>query len=191
MRHTISAHTGLPGEGSYSPCWEVLLSWNKLFPQCPTSRRAHRPQQASFTQHHRHWGSSAVARNTRPSILPFQIVHGAEALAALTTYPCCVPTAPVCALVISAQRIHSTSNNSPGETTAGFGHPPFLHTGLRAKVCRSSHPGAPNTEGTLQQHPATLSWSDLEIQVELQLICLTKACAKHWRRRDRLKSSDN
>lgn len=149
MRHSISAHAGLPREESYHHFQKYFFHETSFFAQCPRSRRAHRPQQAGFSQRQRYCVGSAGARNTSPSFLPFQIRHRAQALAALTPCQHYVRTAPVCTLVISAQRIHSTSNNSPGRTTAVSGHSPFLRTGLGARVWRPSHPGAPNMEGTL------------------------------------------
>lgn len=132
----------------------------KLFAQCPRSRRAHRTCQAGFTQCQGHWAGSAGARKTPAPFLPFQIRQGPQAWAALTPCQCYIPPTPVCALVISAKRTHSTRNSSPGETTAVSGHSPFLHTGLGARVWRHSHPGAPNIEGTLVRPWVEMTWKN-------------------------------
>lgn len=184
MRHTISAHAGLPREESYSPLSEVLLSQNKLFAQCPRSRRAHRPHQSGFSQCQGHCAGSAGVRKTPPPFLPFQIRHGAQAWAALTPCQCYTPPTPVHALVISAKRTHSTRNSSPGETTAVSGYSPFLHTGLGASVWRPSHPGAPNTEGTLVRPWVEMIWKN---KLSCDILVLTKALAEHRRGRDWLK----
>lgn len=70
MRHTISAHAGLPREESHSPFSEVLLSLKKLFAQCPRSRTAHRPHQVGFIQCQRCCAGSAGVRKTPPPFPP-------------------------------------------------------------------------------------------------------------------------
>lgn len=79
MRHTISAHAGLPREESYSLLSEVVLSQKKLFAQCPRSRTAQGPHQAGFTQCQGHCAGSAGVRKTAPPFPPLQIRHGARA----------------------------------------------------------------------------------------------------------------
>lgn len=187
MRHTISAHAGLPREESYSPLSEVLLSQKSSLlsvpdPEQPTdliklalpSARDIVLAVLEWGKHHLHFYLSKSGMGYRMS--------SSHTLSVLHSPYISVCTGDFC------KKDTQYKNSSPGETTAVSGHSPFLHTGLRARVWRLSHPGASNTEGTLVRPWVEIIWKN---KLSPDILVLTKALAEHWRGRDWLKSCDN